>query len=309
MTKHGLGTITSRSKDVLSPPESPVADINVAIGLSKDEYDELNNAMKKVLGLIQYTKLFNTVKRNLEDLINTIGSYLQAFIRKDANFLSRRDISLNINKDLLNVLASFRFYLDYMDNHLKNDFDQTLGLPNKFQNYCSEEYDKNFSYRLIYHLRYFAQHKGFVVGSISFQSNASQENRLQINYALEINIHRNDLLEDKSFKKELKTELEKLPAKIQVIEHFREWIKSLTKIHTQISEDLLPTVLDDAKMIKNYLTRLTYDEKDERIVPAIFTIDRADENSKKIFHLSHIPLPVRESQQIIEHLEKPASIV
>jgi hypothetical protein len=132
MITYGLGTITYRSKDELSLAESPVADINVAIELSKDEYDELNNAMAKVGELIQYTKLFNTVKWNLEDFINTIGSYLQAFIRKDASFLTRRDISLNINKDLLNVLASFRFYLDYMDNPLKDDFEQTLALQRRF---------------------------------------------------------------------------------------------------------------------------------------------------------------------------------
>ena len=81
-------------------------------------------------------------------------------------------------------------------------------------------------------------------------------------------------------------------------------MNSLAKIHGQISKDLLPTVLDDAKMIKNYLTKLTYDEKDERIIPAIFTVDHADENTKKIFNVSHIPLPVRESQQIIERLGK-----
>ena len=56
MITDGLGKITYHSKDKLSAPKSPVADINVAIGLSKDGFDELNNAMAKVLGLIQFTQ-------------------------------------------------------------------------------------------------------------------------------------------------------------------------------------------------------------------------------------------------------------
>ena len=302
MITYGLGTITYHSKDEQDLLEIPAADVNITIGLSKEEYDKLLISTSKIGDIYRYADMFSITRWNYEDLVNTIRTYLQAFIQKDANFLTARDISLDINKDLLNVLTSFRFYLDYMDKHLGSDFGKTSELASKFGNYCSNEYDNNLSYRLVYHLRNYAQHKGFVVNSINFGKFLDKENQAQVKHYLKTNISRNDLLEDKSFKKELKAEIENFPEEIDLMEHISKWMNSLARIHNQITHEIVPTALEDAKVIQNYLSRLTYDPDDERVVPAIFATDHPDEDIKKVKSIGHMPIRVKDAKQIIEYV-------
>ena len=168
MITYGLGTIAYQSKDTLNSPETPKANINIPIDLSKQEYVEVHGAITRVGKFTQYVDMCKMIGWNFEDLLNTIVSYLQAYTRKDLKYFETRSISLNINKDFLNVLASFRFYLDYMERSIKNEFGNELEILANFGSYCSWEYDNNFSYRFIYHLRNYSQHKGFVIDSISF---------------------------------------------------------------------------------------------------------------------------------------------
>lgn len=303
MITYGLGTISYPLKEEQSLPETPAANINIAISLSIEEYNKLLNASAKIGGIYRYADMFSMTRWNYDDLINTIKMYLQAFVKKDINYLTARDISLNINKDLLNLLTSFRFYLDYMDKHLSDDFGKRSEIVSKFGTYCSSEYDQNLSYRLIYHLRNYAQHKGFVVNSINFGKFQDKDNQLQIRHYLKINIGRNDLLDDKGFKKQLRDEIRNLPEKIDVIEHISKWMNSLVKIHNQIIHEIIPTGLKDANFIQSYVDKLSYDPNDERVTPTIFVTDHAEEDIKKINDISHVPLPIKNAQRIVEYCQ------
>ena len=260
MITYGLGTITYKSKDEQHQhlPGTPSARVNIPIGLSKDEFEEIETAILSIGIFTRYADLFNTVQWNFEDLIATVQSYLKAFIKKDVEIFRVREITLNINKDLLNVLSAFRFYLDYMDRSLKNDFSNSLELVAKFNDYCSQEYNNNFSYRFIYHLRNYAQHKGFIVSSVELGENFGKENQFQINYHLNVNVGKQEIVRDKNLKKELKIEIENLPEKINMIEHVNRCLASLAKIHKKITYDLLYTTLDAATLIQSHIKKLSY---------------------------------------------------
>jgi len=253
MITYGLGTITYRSKDELKLPYVPALGVNIPVGLEKAEYDELRDSIIKIGDFLGYPDLFSTIRWNFEDLVDIIRSYLQAYTRKDTKFLTARNMTLNINKDLLNVLSSVRFYLDYMDHRLKESFGKTSAIVANFKTYLSTEYDNNFSYRFIYHLRNYAQHKGFLINELDFGQSPGKENQFQINYFLNVHISRSELLKDTEFKKELKPEIENLPEKTSIMEHVVNCMKSIEKIHGLITRDLLLTVVDDAKTIKQYL--------------------------------------------------------
>jgi len=308
MIRYGLGTITYRSKDKEKngTDQSPAASINIPITLSKDEYNSLFKSTKNVRKVFGYSYLFSTVQWNCEDLINTINAYLNAFIKKDAMFLTARDVSLNINKDILNTLTSFRFYLDYMDKNLKDDFGKSSGLVKKFNDLCSIEYDNNFSYRFIYHLRNYAQHKGILVNSVNFSKFIDKENPLKINHNLRISINRNNLIEDKNFKKELKPEIAKLPENIDPVEHIFNWLNSLERIHQQITNEIIPTGFESAKAIIDRLEELNFDPNDKMVAPMIFITNRSDENVKAIDKINQISLPITEAKKIIEHTQNNA---
>lgn len=301
MITYGLGIITYPSTD--EPSSTEIPGVNISISLTKEEYDQMQSAILKVGGIYTYADMFSTTRWNYEDLVNTIRAYLQAFIQKDARFLTARDISLNINKDVLNVLTSFRFYVDYMDKRLSSDFDKASELVSKFESYKSKEYDSNFSYRLVYHLRNYAQHKGLVVNSINFGKFLDEENQSQVRYHFKINISRDDLLEDKNFKKELKVEIKNLPKGIDLMEHISKWMGSLAKIHDQIMCEIIPTGLEDAKFIVASAGKLSYASNNKNIIPALFATDHSEKDVKEIKNINHIPLPIENAQQIIEYCE------
>lgn len=301
MITYGLGIITYRSKDELNLPYVPALGVNISVGLTKAEYDELRDSILKIGVFLEYADLFSTIRWNFEDLINIIRSYLQAFAKKDTKFLVARDMKLNINKDLLNILSAVRFYLDYMDHRLKDTFGKTSDIVVNFKTYLSTEYDNNFSYRFIYHLRNYAQHKGFLINELDFGENPGKENQFQINYYLNVHINRNELLKDKEFKKELRIEIEELPEKINIMEHVVNCMKSIEKIHHLITRDLLLTVIDDAKIIKQYLEKLSYNQNDDKVMVAIFETDHSDEDIKQVKSISHLQVPTGDVEQILSY--------
>lgn len=301
MITYGLGIITYPSTGESRSTEIP--GVNISISLTKEEYDQIQSATLKIGEIYTYADMFSTTRWNYEDLVNTISAYLQAFIQKDAKFLTARDISLNINKDVLNVLTSFRFYIDYMDKHLSSDFDKADELVSKFESYKPKEYDSNFSYRFVYHLRNYAQHKGLVVNSINFGEFLDKENRSQVRYYFKININRDNLLEDKNFKKELKVEIKNLPKEIDLMDHVLKWMGSLAKIHDQIMCEIIPTGLEDAKFIVASAGRLSFDSNNKTIIPALFATDHSEKYIKEIKSINHMPLPTENAQQIIEYCE------
>jgi hypothetical protein len=130
-----------------------------------------------------------------------------------------------------------------------------------------------------------------------------EENRSQVKYHFNISINRNDLVEDKKFKKELKAEVEKLPKEIDLMEHIAKWMNSLARIHDQVMCEIIPTGLENAKFIMVSARRLTYDSNNKRIVPALFTTDHSDKDVKEIKSINHIPLPIENAQRIIEYCE------
>ena len=304
MITYGLGIFTNRSKDEQNSSVASAANIKIPIGLSKEDYYMLLDATSKIGGIYRYADMFNTTTWNYQDLVNTINAYFQAFSQKDMKFPTKRDITLNINKDLLNVLTSFRFYLDYMDKNLHDDFGKASELVASFRQHCSNEYDNNFSYRFVYQLRNYAQHKGLVVNSINFGRHLDEENRHQVRHHFKIYINRKDLLEDKKFKKDLKAELINFPEKIDVMEHFSKWMSSLTRIHIQITHKIIPTGLEDAKLIKSYASKLNYNSNDDRGVPIISAIDHTIEGIKQIKNPILVPLPIEDAQKIIDYCQE-----
>lgn len=304
MITYGLGTITYKSRESNEKKQAPVANVDIPIALSKGEYDFLLNSIKNVGKVFGYSYLFSMVQWNYEDLIKTINNYINAFVQRDAKFLTARDISLNINKDILNILTSFRFYLDYMGKNLKDDFSTSPMIIDRFEDLCRNEYDNNFSYRFIYHLRNYAQHKGVLVNSVKFSEIADKENPLEIIRSLKISLSRNDILEDKKFKKELKLEVARLPENIDPIEHIFEWLKSLARIHEKITSEVIPTGLESAKVILNYSEKLNYDLNDRKIVPSMFVTNHSDDDVKLIVAMDHAPLPIQEAKKIFECVQK-----
>lgn len=304
MITYGLGTYTNYAGVEQDDPSAPKAGINIPIGFSKEEYNKVLEAVSKIGNIYKYDAIFRATNWNYEDLVNTVNSYIQAFVQKNANFLGSRDITLNINKEILNVLTSFRFYCNFIDKNLHGDFGQGPEIYAKFKRCCSSEYDKNFSYRLVYQLRNYAQHKGLVVNSINFNKHLDNEDNRTVRHKLGIYTYRQDLLADKDFKKEVRAELINYPEQIDLMEHLSKWMNSLIIIHGQLINNLIPAGLSDALLIIEQTDKLNFDRNDERIVPILSAIDYSEDNIENIISPSLVPLPIENAQSIVAYCKE-----
>ena len=131
-----------------------------------------------------------------------------------------------------------------------------------FEQYCSNEYDTNFSYRFINQLRNYAQHKGLVVSLVDFNKHLDKKDNRTVKNNLRIYTNRRELLDDKKFKKEVKAELVNQPDQIDLMEHLPKWMNSLARIHYQLMHDLIPTSLSYALFVIEQIYKLNYDKKD-----------------------------------------------
>lgn len=258
--------------------------------LSSEEYEELKGAIATLSRFMHDSHLFLIAEWNLAEFVELITSYKAAYVEKRLRDFVQKPINININRAFLNLLSSIRSYLDFMQRLLKNRFGDDSQIIHKFKHYCRAEYDGNFSYRFLYNLRHYAQHKGFPVNSISLGQNRTNDpNRIE--HYLEVRILRDQILNDFDWRT-LKREIEKLPTEIDVLTHTVAFIESLRRIHLQIINDLFLTLTDDATIVLKYAERVPGGED----LLKIFEIDGDIQNLKNV---KELPVPVKLAQKII----------
>lgn len=282
--------------DTISPKPQKHHHINLAIELDGREFDELNEAMVTLNQFKADSQLFTIVVWNFEEFVGIIGEYLHAYRNRNFDLFNKKDLYININRCFLNLLSSIRSYLDHIDNKICDRFGKDDAIRENFQQYCSHEYDTNFSYRFIYQLRNYAQHRGFPINDISLGQRPQDQNTRKTDFYLKVQTSRDGILEDYNWKK-LTNEIQKLPEKIDIIFHTDSSIESLKIIHARIMEDFFGTLQESAKTILKYADRVSSHEG----VPALFTnIKISDGKHLSPVSFSHQLLPIDLAQRIAE---------
>ncbi len=295
MTKHVLGTIQSDTDP--DEPSRKHHKLDIVNELTADEYAELSEAQRELSSFLNDSQLFMMVAWNFNELVDLISTYVQSYANKDSEIFDTKPISINLNRTFLNLLASVRSYLDFMDRSLKARFGQNSEIALNFGKKCSQEYDDNFSYRFLYRLRNYAQHKGFPIGRITLGQRPSQADPKKPEIYLDVFIVRDQLLADFDWGS-VAPEVQALPEFIDVAPHTVAFMDSLSAIHLQIIRDLFQTLEDSAQRVVAY---------GERIVgrpgqPVIFELEGDTEDHLR--NLSHQPLLLELANRIASgHLE------
>ena len=86
----------------------------------------------------------------------------------DINKISRTNNYINTNRITFNLLASFRFFIDHAEAHVKRRYGKTSNESQNFSSILRSNFDKYFSYRFLYKLRNFSQHLGFPIDMVLF---------------------------------------------------------------------------------------------------------------------------------------------
>jgi hypothetical protein len=260
--------------------------------LTQAEYENLVEALKTVNAFLQDSQLFMIAAWNFREFTELLDSYLQAYIKKSFNEFLQKPIHMNVNRAFLNLLSSIRSYLDFMERLLKNRYGENSAIFSNFKKSCSTEYDGNFSYRFLYNLRHYAQHKGFPLNDISWGQNPSSDNPPKVIHFLKVNIVRDEIVNDFDWRT-LENEVKGLPEKIEILPHISMFMQSLSRIHAGVINDMFHTLTDSARQIVLIGERLVGHQGE----PVIFEFEGDVRNIQQLRHQS---LPIKLAEQIVE---------
>lgn len=249
--------------------------------ISDSEFKEFEKHTMKLEEFYRTEELFLCLALNYEDYQNAIIKYLSGYIKDSyLDYVLAGTIYADLNRLILNLLASVRMFLDHTEYSLKGKYGKTSKEFNDFKKMCSYKYDTNFSYRFLYRLRNFAQHCGMPVGRIQFSSSKDREEgfksyeveytnlNLLSKHTLSIFFDRNKLLESfNGWGKNVKQELESMGQDIEVTQHIRSFVSNLSEIHCS----LINRVIKGTKASSDYLFDLAKPvlEKNEKAKPII----------------------------------------
>jgi len=260
--------------------------------LSPEEYNKVTEALTTLNKFLEDSQLFMIVTWNFNEFMELIAYYLHSLLIKDVDTFIQKPINININRVFLNLLSSIRSYLDFMERLLKKRFGEGSVIFNNFKQTCAKEYDNNISYRFLYNLRHYAQHKGFPINSISMGQERSPDHSRGRNYYLHISIPRDEILKDFDWRG-LEDEIKSLPEKIDVIQNSAAFMESLNRIHIQVINDLFRTLADSAQQVLLISKRLVGKDGE----PMIFVFEG---DVKNLRDLHHISLPVKLARHIVD---------
>jgi hypothetical protein len=165
-------------------------------------------------------RLIKSVQLNIQE-------FLQSIVNHGADFLESRNmndtkfdfVSLNLTRQLLNVLSMFRCLLDHSDFSLSREFGKDSDEYLQWKTIQAEQYDNFFEYRLFYKLRNYCQHIGVPPMHISFSDSAESEG-----IAFGLDIERDVLLEEASvWNTQLINDLKAASDKIPVLSCLETW--------------------------------------------------------------------------------------
>ena len=204
---------------------------NVRI-LTEKEYDKIIKYITELETFASDENLFLLVEDSYDDLQNALATHLDDYAAdKHSGPPKMQRISLNINRMVLGLLSSIRTYLDHTETRLKRQFSDSSTEVEGFKVATANEFDSEFAYRFTEKLRNYAQHCGLPIGTVSLHSVSTGEDELIVQF------DRDMLLTNfpKGWGK-VKTELENMPDKFDIVPLLSKKVELLRKINEKINK-------------------------------------------------------------------------
>jgi hypothetical protein len=254
--------------------------------LEDSEYQEYKNAVGCLTDFSSDQQLYAITLLNYNDLLKLISVYSNAWDKnpKMVDFHFLEEMTLNINRHIINYLFSVRMFLDHTAFKLKRVHSDGSVKFATFKKATNFEYENNFSYRFLYKLRNYSQHCGLPLGELSMKSVEEPTCSGNIRNTLVINFNREILLNYDGWNNQVEEELRHLPERFDIIPHILKFKKSLDEINLSLIKGNITELTVSAENIE----RLIAPAKGKEGTPVIFTItDEID--GKRTMQIRHIP--------------------
>ncbi len=159
---------------------------------SEAEYQEIERILNHFILNSKMKWAFEVIKRNFVTLFKAADFELENLSKGDLEFEDLELASLEINRHILNYLASLNAFLDQTLKFLSKRFGKPSPEFSSFEAQTKILFDTHFSYRFLYKLRNFTVHCGFSLCAIDIEYNHKQITFIP-KFIFE------DLMEDNSF--------------------------------------------------------------------------------------------------------------
>lgn len=184
-----------------------------------------------------------------------------------------------IDKWLLNILSSFKALLDHLETRITRNYGKDSKEYDQLKSAYSYEFDNVFSYAFSYKLRNYIQHCGMPKITFNINTTIDHEITNQIEFLLELDLHRDDLLSSYDSWTIVKKRLTEQEDEICLLNVLDELMQSLIRIFSKI-KDLIS--YKDATEAQNYILSIinedeTYQEQNYVICKEI---EKSGENLK-----------------------------
>ncbi|MEL7833031.1 hypothetical protein [Fodinibius sp. Rm-B-1B1-1] len=238
--------------------------------ISREEFQKF----KKLNGLLRDFERTQGILPLVESNASALDNYVSKIEKQNHDLSIKRleILKLNdeVNRKLLNFLASGRLYLDHTETRLKRSYGDNSKEAERFDSITSEAYDDFFAYRFFYQLRNYVQHCGM---GIDFISNYSSSKRIPghiDSHKINIQFSPKRLLQDFDGWKHVKNDLKKEGDRIDVYGFASE----VTRILKEINIRIYLAELSKLQEAGNWIVDLVEDVFESGGQPQIATLDK-----------------------------------
>jgi hypothetical protein len=215
------------------------SDINIMI--SSEKYEQLIISKQKLVSMMKVEEKLNLLIENYmeleKEILNVSFNKMISPIYSIDWTLSISDIHL-INRRIINFLTTSKLYIDQIAHDIKELSDDST-FSNEVEKLKNIEYDNVLGYRVLEALRNYVQHRGLPVHLLTF--NISKVGDL-LKYVINPFLKVSELRKDGKFKASVLNELENEDEKADLKLYIRQYISSITKIHSAIRAFLLENI-------------------------------------------------------------------
>lgn len=141
-----------------------------SVQLSKDEFDDLLAAHRRIRDHLAVEELFDVLMRNYEEFERELlslalrsGTFMGAF----EDWIEAIDAVQLVGRRLSNLLTTTHAYCDQIPHSLSALFGRSSGELAQVREYFREEHSGSFGYRVCTELRKYAQHRGTPVHQLN----------------------------------------------------------------------------------------------------------------------------------------------
>lgn len=210
-------------------------DIKSIKEFAEAEFKEIDEILKRFVLNAKMKWAFQVIEKNFVTLFKAADIEFENLSKGHLLWENLELASLEINRHVLNYLASQNAFLDHSFKFLSKKFGSKSNESKRFTKMTNDLFADHFSYRFLYKLRNFTVHLGFSLCAIEIEYTHKQITFIP-KFIYE------DLMEDPAFwAPHVKPDLEKIGEDFKAFDLFRESIDHFR----QLSDFLMTEFVDD----------------------------------------------------------------